>query len=398
MNKIITTSYRTHSCGELTTAEVGKNVTLVGWVRKRRDHGGLVFIDLYDRYGVTQVSLNPQNDEESHELSHTLRNEFVLQVTGIVAMRPEGTINEKLTAGAIEINAKSIKVLNRAITPPFVMDENETPSELVRLKHRYMEIRRGPLLNNLVLRHNLNRVIRDSLNRLSFVDVETPILTKSTPEGARDFILPSRLNFKEFYALPQSPQLFKQLLMVGAIDRYYQIARCFRDEDLRADRQPEFTQLDMEMSFVNESDVQSICEVMFKELFQSLLDINLDTPFESISYNESMQRFGTDKPDLRFKMELATISTEVADSTFMVFNKALEDGGTVRGMAIPGGGSFSRKEIADIIDESIRLGAGGLAWIKVTEGGYQSSITKFFTPEILDSVRSKLQANVNDLM
>ena len=301
-------SLRTHTCGQLRTDDIGQVVTLAGWAHKRRDHGGLVFVDLRDRYGVTQVALNPQIDTSAHELAHSLRAEFVIRVRGKVSARPEGTVNPALATGEIEVYADKAWILNRSKTPPFVMDEDEAPGEAMKLEYRYLEIRRGPLARRLETRHKICMAVRNHLDSAGFVEVETPMLTRSTPEGARDYLVPSRVNPGSFYALPQSPQLFKQLLMVGGMDRYFQIVRCFRDEDLRADRQPEFTQVDMEMSFVNEQDVRNVCEAMITRIFEKVTDVKLTPPFPTLSYDDAMNRFGNDRPDLRFGMELADIS------------------------------------------------------------------------------------------
>ncbi len=389
---------RTHTCGDLRASDIGRSVTLVGWVHKRRDHGGLVFIDLRDRYGVTQVALNPEIDQEAHELAHSVRAEYVLRVTGKVSSRPEGTTNPKLPTGEVEIYADKTEILNPSKTPPFVLDENDTPSESIRLKHRYLEIRRGPLLNNLTLRHKASMIMRNYLDSHGFLEVETPSLTRSTPEGARDFLVPSRLSQGHFYALPQSPQLFKQLLMVAGVDRYFQIVRCFRDEDLRADRQPEFTQIDMEMSFVDEADVRGICEGMLSELFHKTMNVKLETPFPAITYHDAMNRFGSDKPDVRFGMELADVSELAGKSEFKVFTGAVKKGGTVRIMAVPGCAGYSRKDLDNLTEEAKIHGAKGLAWIKITDEGFVSPITKFFTPETLEEFKSMSGAKEGDLM
>ncbi|VAX25496.1 Aspartyl-tRNA synthetase @ Aspartyl-tRNA(Asn) synthetase [hydrothermal vent metagenome] len=389
---------RTHTCGDLRASHIGRSVTLVGWVHKRRDHGGLVFIDLRDRYGVTQVALNPEIDQAAHELAHSVRAEYVLRVTGKVSSRPEGTTNPKLPTGEVEIYADKTEILNPSKTPPFVLDENDTPSESIRLKHRYLEIRRGPLLNNLTLRHKASMIMRNYLDSHGFLEVETPSLTRSTPEGARDFLVPSRLSQGHFYALPQSPQLFKQLLMVAGVDRYFQIVRCFRDEDLRADRQPEFTQIDMELSFVNEEDIRNICEGMLSELFDKTMGVKLKTPFPTITYHDAMNRFGSDKPDVRFGMELADVSELAGKSEFKVFTGAVKKGGTVRIMAVPGCAGYSRKDLDNLTEEAKIHGAKGLAWIKITDEGFVSPITKFFTPETLEEFKSASGAKEGDLM
>lgn len=389
---------RSHTCGELRSSDVGSEVTLVGWVRRRRDHGGLVFVDLWDRYGITQVVLNPEIDASAHDLAHSLRSEFVIMAKGKVSARPEGTVNENLATGAIEVYTDETTILNTSKTPPFVIDEDETPGEAMRLKNRYLEIRRGPLMNNLVLRHKVTMSARNYLDSQGFLDVETPILTRSTPEGARDYLVPSRLNAGNFYALPQSPQLFKQMLMVAGMDRYYQIARCFRDEDLRADRQPEFTQIDMEMSFIDEEMVREISEGMIARIFKDSTGIELKTPFPTITYSEAMNRFGVDKPDMRYGMELSDVSETALSSDFKVFIDAVKKGGTVRVMTAPGCAEFSRKQLDDLTEEAKIYGAKGLAWIKITSEGFVSPITKFFTPEALNTFKEASGANEGDLM
>jgi len=389
---------RTHTCGELRADHAGQTVTLTGWVHKRRDHGGLVFVDLRDRYGVTQVALNPQIDQAAHELAHAIRTEYVLRIRGNVSCRPEGTVNEKLATGEIEVYADEAEILNPSKTPPFVIDEDETVSEAMKLQYRYLEIRRGPLMRRLIARHRTAMAARNYLDAGGFVEVETPMLTKSTPEGARDYLVPSRVNPGSFYALPQSPQLFKQMLMVAGMDRYFQIVKCFRDEDLRADRQPEFTQIDMEMSFVDEAMVREICEGMIAAIFREVKGIDVQTPFPVMPYAEAMERFGVDRPDTRFGMELADVSDAAAGSEFKVFTAAVEEGGAVRVMAVPGAAGYSRKELDELTGEAVELGARGLAWIKVTDDGYQSPTTKFFTPETLDVFKNASGAKAGDLM
>ncbi|MBI4665018.1 MAG: aspartate--tRNA ligase [Nitrospinae bacterium] len=389
---------RTHTCGELRKENIGQDVTLVGWARRRRDHGGLVFIDLWDRYGVTQVAVNPEIDQTAHEIAHSARAEFVLRISGKVSARPEGTVNTRLSTGEIEVYARQASILNPSKTPPFVIDEEETPSEAVRLKHRYLDMRRGPLLDNLILRHKVSTAVRKYLDALDFIEVETPMLTRSTPEGARDFLVPSRLNAGEFYALPQSPQLFKQLLMVAGLDRYFQIVKCFRDEDLRADRQPEFTQIDMELSFADEAMIRQICEGMIAEIFRVAKGVEVPTPFRLMTFDVAMSKYGSDKPDLRFGLEMGDVSTLAGESDFKVFKDAISSGGVIVGLAAKGCAEFSRKEVDDLTQEAVSLGAKGLAWIKVTAEGYQSPIVKFFKPETLDKIRDTLGAAAGDLM
>ncbi|MDH5510057.1 MAG: aspartate--tRNA ligase [Nitrospinota bacterium] len=390
---------RTHKCGEISIKDVGKKVTLTGWVHRRRDHGGLVFMDLRDVSGIAQVALNPQIDNQAHEVAHSIRSEYVLKIEGTVSRRPEGTVNPNLSTGEVEIYADRAVILNPAKTPPFVLDREEEPSEAMKLKHRYMEIRRGPLMERLIARHKVSMAIREFLDKNGFFEVETPILTKSTPEGARDYLVPSRVNPGMFFALPQSPQLFKQLLMVAGMDRYFQITRCFRDEDLRSDRQPEFTQIDMEMSFVDESDVRSICEGMVTMVFEKSLGIKLETPFPIIGYDQAMSRYGVDRPDTRFGLELADISALAGQCEFKVFRSALDGGGNVRGLAATGCNSFSRKDVDDLTGEAIKLGAKGMAWIRIDDKGeFVSPITKFFNKETLDGIQDRLGAKPGDLM
>ncbi len=388
---------RTRNCGELRADHAGENVILVGWARKRRDHGGLVFVDLWDRHGITQVVLNPEIDPAAHELAHSIRAEFVLGVNGSVRARPEGTANPKMATGDVEVYVDKAWILNPSKTPPFVIEADETPNESVRLKYRYLDMRRGPLLNNLILRGKITTAVRVYLETLGFTEVETPMLTRSTPEGARDFLVPSRLTPGAWFALPQSPQLFKQLLMVAGLDRYYQITKCFRDEDLRADRQPEFTQIDMEMSFIDEEMVREICEGMIARIFE-VAGKKIETPFPVMTYADAMEKYGSDKPDIRFGLKIADVSSPVDRSEFKVFKETLASGGTVRSIAVTGGAEFSRKEIDDLIEEAKTHGAKGMAWIKVTADGYQSSITKFFAKEILDEISSLTGAKVGDLL
>jgi len=388
---------RTRDCGELRAGHAGEVVTLVGWARKRRDHGGLVFVDLWDRHGVTQIVLNPEIDAAAHEMAHSIRAEFVLGVKGSVRARPEGTANPRMVTGDVEVYVDKAWILNPSKTPPFVIDADETPNESVRLKYRYLDMRRGPLLDNLILRGKITTAVRVYLETKGFTEVETPMLTRSTPEGARDFLVPSRLSPGAWFALPQSPQLFKQLLMVGGLDRYYQITKCFRDEDLRADRQPEFTQIDMEMSFIDEEMVREICEGMITKIFD-VAGKKIQTPFPVMTYTDAMEKYGSDKPDIRFGLKISDVSEPVSRSEFKVFKETLASGGTVRAVAVTGGAEFSRKQIDDLIEEAKTHGAKGLAWIKVTAEGHQSSITKFFSKEILDEMTAIAEAKVGDLL
>ena len=370
---------RTHHCCALTAEDIGKEVVLMGWVQRRRDHGGVIFVDLRDRYGITQVVFNPVVDEAIHKKAHVIRNEFVLGVAGRVQHRPEGMTNPNLATGEIEVMVTELKILNEATTPPFLVEDNVDVSENVRLAHRHIDLRRPAIQQNLLRRHQAAQTVRRYLNELDFVEAETPVLTRSTPEGARDYLVPSRVNPGMFYALPQSPQLFKQLLMISGFDRYYQIVKCFRDEDLRTDRQPEFTQIDLEMSFVGEEDVMAVAEGMMKALFSRTLGLELKTPFDRLTYAEAVGRYGLDKPDLRFGLALADISDIVADSGFKVFSGVVAKGGVVKALNAKGCIDFSRKEIDDLTELTAVYRAKGLAWIKVREDSWQSPIAKFFT-------------------
>ncbi len=389
---------RTHYCGVLRKENVNQEVTLCGWVHRRRDHGGLIFVDLRDREGIVQVVFNPDTNKQAHTLAQEVRNEHVLQVRGKVMARPAGTVNSQIPTGEIEVIATILTILNVSKTPPFSIEENEEVSENLRLQYRYLDLRRPDVQRNMLLRHQLNRLIRQFLDNKGFIEVETPFLTKSTPEGARDYLVPSRVNPGNFYALPQSPQLFKQILMVAGFDRYYQIVRCFRDEDLRADRQPEFTQLDMEMSFIDREDIFILVEELMKEVFAKIKIITLATPFPRLSYQEAMDRFGVDKPDMRFGLELHDATQTVSGTEFKVFRKAIDSKGLVKGLCIPKAASWSRKEVDDLTQEAQSLGAQGLAWIKVTDKGHDSPITKFFTPQALQDITKALEAQPGDLM
>jgi len=389
---------RTDMCGGLRREHAGRRVTLMGWVHRRRDHGGLIFIDLRDREGIVQIVFSPQVSLEAFKKAETVRSEFVLAVVGEVRLRPEGTINEKLSTGEIEVYADKLIILNEAKTPPFVIDESEEVEEAVRLKYRYLDLRRPELQRIIILRHRITKNIRDYLDRAGFLEIETPMLTRSTPEGARDYLVPSRVHPGEFYALPQSPQLFKQILMVSGFDRYYQIVRCFRDEDLRADRQPEFTQLDMEMSFITEEDVIEVVEGLMSYLFKENLGISLNVPFPRITYEEAMDKYGTDRPDLRFDLELVDISDTAMEADFKVFSDAVKKGGRVKGINARGCGSYSRKEIDGLTEFVKGFGAKGLAWFIITEEGIKSPIAKFFTQRQLDDIVKKMKGEMGDLL
>lgn len=388
---------RDKGCGEVRESDIGLNMSLAGWVFRRRDHGGLIFVDLRDRTGIVQIVFSPDVSKEAHELAHELRSEFVINVSGEVRRRPEGTENPSIPTGLLELYAKRLVILNEAPPLPFPMEEASEASEPLRLKHRYLDLRRPELQRNLIVRHRISKVIRDYLDDKGFLEIETPMLTKSTPEGARDYLVPSRLNPGHFYALPQSPQLFKQILMVSGLDRYFQIVRCFRDEDLRADRQPEFTQIDIEMSFVDREDVIGIVEGMIRDVFKKVLDIDLSIPFERLTFEESMERFGNDKPDLRFGLELKDMGDLAQKGNFKVFLDALSSGGRVKAINGKGMAGFSRKEIDMLTEEVKAFGAKGLAWIKVKDG-FESPIAKFFPDEVLREMASRLGAEEGDMM
>ncbi|MBM7623229.1 aspartate--tRNA ligase [Sporohalobacter salinus] len=388
---------RDYYCGELSSEEIGEEVTLMGWVQRRRDHGGLIFSDLRDRFGLVQVVFSPQEAKEAFKKAENLRKEYVIAVTGEVNKRPEGTINPELATGEIEVNVKEIEILNEADTPPLQIAEDSEVGEDLRLKYRYLDLRRPDMQENMILRHKVKKAVRNYLDEKDFLEIETPMLTKSTPEGARDYLVPSRVNTGEFYALPQSPQLFKQLLMVSGMERYYQITRCFRDEDLRADRQPEFTQIDMEMSFVDEDDVISLVEGMVQEIFVTA-GLDKPTEFSYMSYQEAMDRFGTDRPDLRFGLELIDISEIVKDSEFNVFSGTVANGGEVKGINAKGCADFSRKDLDDLTDYVGNYGAKGLAWIALREDGLNSPISKFLSEEELTEIQDKMEAEEGDLL
>ncbi|MDH3392843.1 MAG: aspartate--tRNA ligase, partial [Desulfobulbaceae bacterium] len=366
---------------------------------RRRDHGGVIFIDLRDRWGLTQVVFNPVHNAAVHEKAHGLRSEFVLAVQGTVSARPEGMTNDNLATGGIEVMVDELKILNTSHTPPFPLDEMTEISENLRLKYRYLDLRRPGMADNLVLRHKASHAIRSYLNDNNFLEIETPILTRSTPEGARDYLVPSRVNTGKFYALPQSPQLFKQLLMIAGMDRYYQIVKCFRDEDLRADRQPEFTQIDMELSFIDEEDIFSIMEGMISHLFKETKGIELSTPFPRMDYDQAMNRFGSDKPDTRFGLELIDLHDDVKECGFKVFRDVVNKGGMVKAINAKGCATFSRKDLDNLTDYVAQFGAKGLAWVKMKEDGeWQSPIAKFFTDEERAAMTKTLGAEPGDLL
>ncbi|WP_028992496.1 aspartate--tRNA ligase [Thermoanaerobacter thermocopriae] len=389
---------RTHMCGELTVEDVGKSVVVMGWVNSRRDHGGLVFIDLRDRTGIVQIVFSEQVSKEAFEKVQSVRSEYVLAVEGEVVKRLPENVNPKIPTGEIEIYAKNLKILSKSETPPFPIEDRSNVSEAVRLKYRYLDLRRPSMQRNLITRFKLTQAVREFLNDNGFIEIETPMLIKSTPEGARDYLVPSRIYPGKFYALPQSPQIFKQLLMIAGFDRYYQIARCLRDEDLRADRQPEFTQIDIEMSFVEVEDVLDINERMIKHVFKKVLDVDLDIPFKRLTYQEAMERFGTDKPDLRFGMELKDLSDILRESEFNVFKNALKNGGSIRGINVKGATSMTRKQLDELVEFAKNFGAKGLLWMQVLEGEVKSPATKFLTEGELNKILERLEAEVGDLL
>ena len=390
---------RTHFCNDLGKDNVGEEVVLMGWVLRRRDHGGVIFIDLRDRKGLTQIVFNPAINPEVHAKAHQLRSEWVLAVKGRVEARPADMANPKLATGEIEVLINELRILNTSETPPFPLDEDVEVSDTLRLQYRYLDLRRPEMTANLVMRHKAVQTIRNYLNDHGFLDIETPMLTRSTPEGARDYLVPSRVNAGKFYALPQSPQLFKQLLMIAGMDRYYQIVKCFRDEDLRADRQPEFTQIDMELSFVDEEQVITVTEGMIAALFKATLGLELAPPFARMTYDEAMNRFGTDRPDTRFAMEIIDLTAIASTCGFKVFREIADSGGTVRAINAKGCATFSRKDLDDLTDFAVQLGAKGLAWVKMKAGGeWQSPIAKFFSDEERAAIAGELDAVEGDLL
>ena len=390
---------RSHHCQQLKKENIGQEVTLMGWVLRRRDHGGVIFIDLRDRHGITQVVFNPEPNSEVHAKAHSLRPEWVLAVRGTVTGRPEGMVNDKLVTGEIEVMIDELRILNKSLTPPFPLDEDTDVSDGLRLQYRYLDLRRPGMSDNLIMRHQAAQAIRSFLNGNDFLEIETPILTRSTPEGARDYLVPSRVNAGKFYALPQSPQLFKQLLMVAGMDRYYQICRCFRDEDLRADRQPEFTQIDMELSFISEEDIYAIGEGMMVELFKECRGLDIPTPFPRMSYDEAIARFGTDRPDTRFGFELTDLSAIVKEASFKVFRDVVDKGGVVKAINAKECATFSRKDLDDLTHYAGNFGAKGLAWVKMkADGEWQSPIAKFFKDEERAAMTEALAAEEGDLL
>ena len=396
---MLSTTIRSHHLNELRKEDIGKKVTLSGWVNRRRDHGGLIFIDMRDRYGITQIVFDPKIDAASHKIAESLRSEWVISVTGKVRSRGENMKNPNLLTGEIEIEAAFLHICSKCPTPPFsIADETVDVQDEIRLTYRYLDLRRKELRDILIMRSKATNVIRNFLTDNSFLEVETPILTKATPEGARDYIVPSRVHPHHFYALPQSPQIYKQLLMIAGMDRYFQIARCFRDEDLRADRQPEFTQVDIEMSFITQDDIMSKGEGMIKTLWKECKGIDLATPFKRYSYKECKEKYGTDKPDLRFGMPFVNMDEIGRKSNFSIFNSALEQGNIIRALNVPQGGSLSRREIDEFAEFTMHFGLSGLAWMKVTEEGLSSNIVKFFDESLQKEILKLCESKTGDLI
>lgn len=390
---------RTHDCGALRQSDLGKQVTLSGWMHRRRDHGGLIFIDLRDRFGLTQLVFDPEKEPKCHKAAEALRQEWVISIKGTVIPRREGMDNPKLPTGHIEVAVQEMEILSKAKTPPFsVCDDTIDVHEEHRLKHRYLDIRRGDIANKLIVRHKAMLATRKFLDAQGFLEIATPILGKSTPEGARDYLVPSRTHPGSFFALPQSPQIFKQLLMVSGMDRYFQIAQCFRDEDLRADRQPEFTQIDMEMSFGTPEELLPIVEGLLKTVFKECINIDIPTPFRRLPHSTCMEKYGTDRPDLRFGMELFTLNDIAEKSSFSVFLEQLKEGGIVKGICVKGGADLSRKSIEDYTAFVGRLGIKGLAWMKMQDGALTSNIVKFFPDDVQKALIERSAAETGDLI
>lgn len=395
----MTNQKRSHHCGVLGKDMAGQHVILCGWVSKRRDHGGLIFIDLRDRSGIVQIVVDPDTAGSSFKTAEDIRNEYVIKVSGTVRMRDEATVNANIATGMIEVMAEEIEVLNSAKTPPFYIQDNIDTDENLRLKYRYLDLRRPEMQRNLILRHKVTKLMRDYLDSRDFLEIETPMLTKSTPEGARDYLVPSRVNPGKFYALPQSPQIFKQLLMVAGMERYFQIARCFRDEDLRADRQPEFTQLDMEMSFMEVDEILELMEGLIAYIFECALGKKIQVPFQRLTWDEAMDRYGSDKPDLRFGMELINMVEAVKDSDFKVFNTIIENGGIVKAINVKGYAAIPRRELDGLVDFVGIYGAKGLAWMQIQEdGSVKSPIAKFFSEAHLANILKTAAAEPGDLL
>ncbi|MDF2577806.1 MAG: aspS [Chlamydiales bacterium] len=390
---------RTHKCHELSKTNIGQTVTLSGWVNRRRDHGGLIFIDLRDRFGITQLVFDPAVNVEVHAMAEKLRPEWVISVKGSVIPRAEGMANPKMATGEIEIQVKELEILSQAKTPPFsICDEHIDVNEELRLKYRYLDMRRGAVTQRMIMRHKAMQVVRRYMDSQEFLEINTPMFTRSTPEGARDFLIPSRVHHGQFYALPQSPQILKQILMVGGMDRYFQIAPCFRDEDSRADRQPEFYQIDMEMSFVTREELFSVAEGLLKDLFKECLNVDVPTPFPRYTHAECLENYGSDKPDMRFDMKFVRLDDIARRSTFSILQQQLEMGGVIKAFCVKGGSDISRKKIDEYTQFIGRFGVEGLAWMKLQEDGLASNIVKFFSPELQQELIAKMGMQVGDLI
>ncbi|GBG55067.1 aspartate--tRNA(Asp/Asn) ligase [Sporomusaceae bacterium FL31] len=389
---------RTHACGTITGQHAEQEVVLCGWVARRRDHGGLIFVDLRDRSGLVQVVFSSEMDKNAFIKAESLRTEFVIAVRGTVKLRADETVNINMPTGHIEVYCVELRILNKAKTPPFYIQDNIDVDETLRLKYRYLDLRRPEMQRNLMLRHRVTKIMRDFFDRNNFIEVETPMLTKSSPEGARDYLVPSRVNPGKFFALPQSPQLFKQILMVSGLERYFQIVRCFRDEDLRADRQPEFTQLDIEMSFIDREEILNMMEELTVEMFKESIGADIKQPFMRLSYAEAMDKYGSDKPDLRFDMQLVNLSEAVKGSDFKVFESVLQTGGEVKAINVKGYANVPRRELDGLVDYVSNYGAKGLAWICYTAEGIKSPITKFFSEDIIGKITAATQAEAGDLI
>jgi aspartyl-tRNA synthetase len=389
---------RTHNCGELRENNIGQTVVLNGWVSIRRDLGGVIFIEMRDRYGITQIVFEPTFNQQAHDDAKDLRSEFVISIEGIVRKRPAGTENPALATGNIDVMVNKLVILNEAVTPPFQIKDDVDVSEDVRLKYRYLDLRRPQLQKNLLMRHKMCQVARKYFDSQNFIEIETPVLMKSTPEGARDFLVPSRIHRGRFYALPQSPQTYKQILMVAGFDRYFQIVKCFRDEDLRADRQPEFTQIDVEMSFINQEDIFEVVEGLMKELSGKIWNKEIKFPLQRLTFDEAMEKYGTDKPDLRFGLEMKTLDSVFTNTTFKVFADGIKQNGIITGMLVPGCGDFTRNQLDALTDFVKKLGAGGLIWMRVKDEGLESPIVKFLTDDEKKNLTSALSANAGDLI
>ncbi len=396
--KVASFRKRTHTCGELRPAHVGQTVTLNGWVDVRRDLGGVIFVDLRDRYGKTQVVFNPQKGPAAHAVAEGVRGEYVLTVTGTVELRPDGTRNGSIATGDIDILAHDIAILNKAETPPFPIEDKIETNEDIRLRYRYLDLRRPELQQNLITRHRMYQLTHAYFDERGFVEIETPVLMKSTPEGARDYLVPSRVHRGKFYALPQSPQTYKQILMVSGFDRYVQVVKCFRDEDLRADRQPEFTQIDVEMSFVDEEDVYALAEGLMARMFEEVKGKKIQLPLPRLTYTEAMETYGSDKPDTRFGLTFTRLNDLVKESGFRVFADVVQKGGVVAAFVVPGGAAFTRNQMDNLVDYAKSLGAGGLAYIKVTENGPETAIEKFLGKDLVNAIVTTTAAGRGDLI